>query len=110
MSCCCLGRRTAWDEAASRENFCQRVLDLVAPCQSVISARRSRLARVSILSGYVHSEPWVQIQILRAQPSSDPDVVDVPSDLNVPFSVEVLNAVLDIHDASVGHWLIQPAG
>jgi hypothetical protein len=30
------------------------------------------------LSGYVHSKPWVKIQIPRAQPSSDPDVFVVP--------------------------------
>jgi hypothetical protein len=58
-----------------------------------------------LLSGYVHSKPWVQLQPKRAQPASDPDFLLVPVDLDVPLFGEVSEAILDIYDASIGHWL-----
>lgn len=58
-----------------------------------------------ILSGYVHSKPWVLAPGYKAQPSSDPKVGIVPTDMDVGMFVAVLTTVLDLHDASVGHWL-----
>jgi hypothetical protein len=57
------------------------------------------------LSGYVHSKPWVLAPGYKAQPSSEPKVGIVPTDMDVGMFVAVLTTVLDLHDASVGHWL-----
>jgi hypothetical protein len=58
-----------------------------------------------VLSGYVHSKPWVQLTRDRAQPSDDPGVQNVRTDLDVVRFSGVLDAVLDLHDENIGHWL-----
>jgi hypothetical protein len=58
-----------------------------------------------VLSGYVHSKPWVLAPGYKAQPSSDPKVGMVPTDMDIRMFVAVLTTVLDLYDESVGHWL-----
>jgi hypothetical protein len=57
------------------------------------------------LSGYAHSLPWAQFPMSRAMPSDDPDVVLVPSDVNVPVLAAVLDAALSLYDETVGFYL-----
>jgi hypothetical protein len=58
-----------------------------------------------ILSGYVHSKPWVLAPGYKAQPSPDPKVGMIPTDMDVRMFIAVLTTVLDLYDESVGHWL-----
>ncbi len=57
------------------------------------------------LSGYAHSLPWAQIPMSRAQASDDPDIVFVPTDVNVPVLAAVLNGALSLYDETVGFML-----
>jgi hypothetical protein len=57
------------------------------------------------LSGYVHSKPWVLAPGSKAQPSSDPNVGMIPTEMDVRLFVALLKTVLDLHDESVSHWL-----
>ncbi len=59
-----------------------------------------------VLSGYVHSKPWITLPSHRAQASSEPGVALVATDLNVFLFVGVLGAILDVHDANIGYWLM----
>jgi len=58
-----------------------------------------------VLSAYLHSKPWVWVRRDRAQPSSDPKMALVATELNVVVFVSILNAILDIHDTNIGYWL-----
>ena len=57
------------------------------------------------LGGYVHIKPWVALRRRRAQPSADPKVSNVPTDIEVPTFTAVVDSMLDVHDADVGYWL-----
>jgi hypothetical protein len=57
------------------------------------------------LCGYTHSMMWAQLAINRAEPSADPKIALVPTDLNVQLFADLLTIVLDLHDRNVGHWL-----
>lgn len=57
------------------------------------------------LSGYAHSLPWAQMPISRAQPSDDPDIALVPTDVNVPVLAAVLNGALSLYDETVAFML-----
>jgi len=58
-----------------------------------------------VLSGHVHSKPWVQLPISRARSTGDPKVVEIPTDVNVEVLAGVLDSVLTVRDANVGYWL-----
>jgi hypothetical protein len=60
---------------------------------------------VRFLGGHVHSKPWVQFARSRAQRTADPKVVVIPTDVDVEVLVGVLDSVLTVRDANVGHWL-----
>jgi hypothetical protein len=57
------------------------------------------------LSGYAHSLPWAQIPMSRAEPSDDPEISLVPTDVNVPVLAAVLNGALGLYDETVGFYL-----
>lgn len=57
------------------------------------------------LSGFTHSMMWALIRPERAQPTSDPKVSQVPTDLDIPLFTSVLGKVLDLHDENCGCWL-----
>ncbi len=57
------------------------------------------------LSGYAHSLPWAQFPMSRAKPSDDPEIVLVPTDVNVPVLAAVLDAALGLYDETVGFYL-----
>jgi hypothetical protein len=57
------------------------------------------------LSGYAHSLPWAQFPISRAQPSEDPEIVLIPTDVSVPVLAAVLDAELSLYDETVGFML-----
>jgi hypothetical protein len=57
------------------------------------------------LSGYAHSLPWAQTPISRAQPSDDPDIVLVPTAVDVATLAAVLNGALSLYDETVGFFL-----
>jgi hypothetical protein len=57
------------------------------------------------LGGHVHSKPWVQLSSSRAKPTADPKVALIPTDVDVELLLGVLDSVLTIRDANVGHWL-----
>jgi hypothetical protein len=59
-----------------------------------------------LLSGYVHSKPWITLARERSRPSPEPGVALVAIDLNVILFVAVLKAILDVHDANIGSWLM----
>jgi hypothetical protein len=61
------------------------------------------------VSGYGHSLPWAIYPTHRAQESDDPDVLLVPTDVNVPVLAAVLNAALGLYDETIG-FLIAAAG
>jgi hypothetical protein len=54
------------------------------------------------LSGYAHSLPWAQLPMYRAQPTDDPKVKLVPTDINVPVFAAVLKGALDLYDETIG--------
>jgi hypothetical protein len=60
---------------------------------------------VRFLGGHVHSKPWVQFARSRAQRTADPKVVVVPTAVDVEVLAGVLDSVLAVRDANVGHWL-----
>jgi hypothetical protein len=62
-------------------------------------------ATFRLLSAYLHSKPWVWVRRDRAQPSADPKMALVATDLNVLLFVAILHAILDIHDGNIGFWL-----
>jgi hypothetical protein len=53
------------------------------------------------LSGYAHSLPWTLLPRHRAQPSNDPGIQMVPTDIHVPDLGAVLNGALDQYDETV---------
>jgi hypothetical protein len=55
------------------------------------------------LGGFVHIKPWVALPRRRAQPTADPKVSNVPTDIEVP--IFVVDSMLDVHDANVSYWL-----
>lgn len=57
------------------------------------------------LSGYAHSLPWAQIPMSRAEPSDDPEISLVPTDVNVPVLAAVLNGALGLYDETVQFYL-----
>jgi hypothetical protein len=58
------------------------------------------------LSGYAHSLPWAQFPMSRGKRSEDdPDVVLVPTDVNVPVLAAVLDGALGLYDETVGFYL-----
>lgn len=57
------------------------------------------------VSGYAHSLAWAQLPRHRAQPSDDPDISLVPTDVNVPVFAAVLNGALTLYDEAVGFYL-----
>ena len=57
------------------------------------------------LCGFTHSMMWTLIQRERAQPTSDPTVARVPTDLNVPLFTTVLATVVRLHDKNCGYLL-----
>jgi len=57
------------------------------------------------LGAFIHIKPWVVIRRERAQPTSDPRVANVPTDINVHLFTDVVDGMLDVHDACVGYWL-----
>jgi hypothetical protein len=57
------------------------------------------------LSGYTHSLPWAQIPMGRAEPTDDPDISLVPTDVNVPLLSAVLNGALSLYDETVQFYL-----
>jgi hypothetical protein len=57
------------------------------------------------VSGYAHSLPWAQLPMSRAQPSDDPEVSLVPTDVNVPVLAAVLKGALTLYDETIGYWL-----
>jgi hypothetical protein len=57
------------------------------------------------LSGYVHARQWVQFPGHRAQPSDDPRVSLVPTELNVEVFVGLLTEVTTLYDQNVAHWM-----
>jgi hypothetical protein len=58
-----------------------------------------------VLSGYVHSKPWIQYDPSDAQATSDPNWMVIPKSLDVPTFAAVLKAVLSVHDTCIGQWL-----
>ncbi|HAF18756.1 MAG TPA: hypothetical protein DEV93_14930 [Chloroflexi bacterium] len=62
-------------------------------------------AAVRFLGGHVHSKPWVQFVRSRAQRTADPKVVAIPTDVDVGLLVGIVDSVLTVRDANVGHWL-----
>ncbi len=54
------------------------------------------------LSGYAHSLPWAQLPMHRAQPTDDPKVKLVPTDINLPVFAAVLNGALNLYDETIG--------
>jgi hypothetical protein len=60
---------------------------------------------VRFLGGHVHSKPWVQFATSRAQRTADPKVVVIPTAVDVDVLVGLLDSVLTVRDANVGHWL-----
>ena len=57
------------------------------------------------LSGYAHSLPWAQYPMSRAKPSDDPEIVLVPTDVNVPVLAAVLDGELGLYDETIGFYL-----
>jgi hypothetical protein len=57
------------------------------------------------LSGYAHSLPWAQLPRHRAEPSADPEISLVRTDVNVPVFAAVLNGALNLYDETVEFWL-----
>jgi hypothetical protein len=57
------------------------------------------------LSGYTHSMPWTTITMQRAQPSDEPGIALVPTDVNVTTLAVVLDSALEIYDETVGSFL-----
>jgi hypothetical protein len=57
------------------------------------------------LSGYVHAMAWVQFPRHRAQPSDDPRVALMPTDINVETFVALLTGITSSYDESIGHWM-----
>jgi hypothetical protein len=60
---------------------------------------------VRFLGGHVHSKPWVQLSMSRAQRTADPKVAAISTDVNVDVLAGVLDSVLTVRDANVGYWL-----
>jgi hypothetical protein len=59
------------------------------------------------LSGYAHSLPWAMLPQQRAQPSDEPGISMVPTDVHVPDLVAVLAGALKLYDETVGSYLVQ---
>jgi hypothetical protein len=57
------------------------------------------------LSGFIHIKPWVWITRDRAQPSSEPGMALVRTDLNVTLFAGVLKTTLDLHDENIKNFL-----
>jgi len=57
------------------------------------------------LSGYAHSLAWAQLPSHRAQPSDDPEISLVPTDVNVPVFAAVLSGALTLYDDTIGFYL-----
>jgi hypothetical protein len=57
-----------------------------------------------LMSGYGHSIQWALLQVGRAQSTDDPDVASIPTDLNVPVFVGVLDRVVALHDRLLARW------
>jgi hypothetical protein len=62
-------------------------------------------AAFRFLSAHVHSKLWVLFAGSCVQRTADPKVVVVPTDVDVKLLAGVLDSVLTVRDANVGHWL-----
>jgi hypothetical protein len=58
-----------------------------------------------VLSGYVHSKSWIQYDPKDAQGTADPNFKVIPTSLDVKLFAAVLNALLEVHDKTVGQYL-----
>lgn len=54
------------------------------------------------LSAHVHSMPWVMLDADKATPTEDPDIAQVPLELDTKIFVGVLATVLAVHDKVIG--------
>lgn len=59
-----------------------------------------------VLSAYTHSEPWMLAPRSRAEPSSDPRVAMVRTDVNVPMMLAILEGVMELFDECAGFWVV----
>ncbi len=57
------------------------------------------------LSGYTHSLPWTTLSMQRAQPSDEPGISLVPTDVNVTTLAVMLDSALEMYDETVGFFL-----
>lgn len=58
------------------------------------------------MSGFVHSKPWVQLPMNRAEPTSDPTIVNIRTDVDVLVFASVLDTEVDLHDEVINLMLI----
>lgn len=67
---------------------------------------RAGTAAYRFLGGHVHSKPWVQLPRNRARPTPTPTISSISTEINLMLFCSVLDSVLKVHDANVGHILV----
>ena len=58
------------------------------------------------LSAHVHSKPWVQLPKSRAKATPTPTISTISTEINLMVFSSVLDSVLNLHDANIGHVLV----
>jgi hypothetical protein len=57
------------------------------------------------LSGFVHSMPWTNLAVSRAQPSDEPGVSLVPTDVDVPTMAAVISGAVELYERTIVTYL-----
>jgi hypothetical protein len=57
------------------------------------------------LSGFVHSSPWTNLAVSRAQPSDEPGISLVPTDVDVPAMAAVINGAVELYEKTIVTYL-----
>jgi hypothetical protein len=57
------------------------------------------------LSGYVHSMPWTNLNVGRAQPSDEPGISLVRTDVDVPTMAAVIDGAVDLYEKTIVAYL-----
>jgi len=58
------------------------------------------------LSAHIHSKPWVQLPRSKARATPTPTISSISTEINLMVFSSVLDSVLNLHDANIGHVLV----
>ena len=67
---------------------------------------RAGVTAFRFLSAHVHSKPWVQLPKSRAKATPTPTIATISTEINLMVFCSVLDSVLNLQDANVGHIIV----